>query len=171
MAKKPEISIEQMNEEARTRLASALEGHGAHLSFEDAVRDFPERLMNEKPPHVPYSFWHQLEHIHRAQEDMLSYIQDSHYVSPEWPKDYWPAQDATTDRGGWEDTIKRYYEVRTKFLRLVNDPATNLLAPVAHMENRSILRSTLVIIDHTAYHLGEFVMGRQILGAWKSELA
>ena len=76
MAKESEISAEQMNDEARKRLVSALEGRGAHLSFDDAVRDFPERLMNEKPPHVPYTFWHQLEHILRTQEDMIAYIQD-----------------------------------------------------------------------------------------------
>lgn len=171
MAKESEISAEQMNDEARKRLVSALEGKGAHLSFDGAVRDFPERLMNEKPPHVPYTFWHQLEHILRTQEDMIAYIRDPNYVSPEWPKAYWPPQDEKTDRAGWEKTIRQFHESRDRFVGLVSDPATNLLAPVKHMENRSVLRSTLIIIDHTAYHLGEFVMGRQILGEWKSELA
>ena len=170
MEKEPKISVEQMNEEARKRLVTGLEGHGAHLSFDDAVQDFPERLMNEKPSHVPYTFWHQLEHILRTQEDMINYIQNQEYVSPEWPGAYWPGQDEKTDRAGWEKTIQKYHESCGRFIRLVKDPKTNLLAPVKHMKNQSILRSALIIIDHTAYHLGEFVMGRQILGAWKSEL-
>jgi hypothetical protein len=55
------MSVEAMNREARMRLVAALEGKAAHLTFEEAVRDFPESLMNTKPAHVPYTFWHQLE--------------------------------------------------------------------------------------------------------------
>jgi hypothetical protein len=150
MAERAGTTIEEMNEEARVRLVSGLEGKGAHLSFEDAVRGFPEGLMNTKPPHVPYTFWHQLEHIRITQADMIGYILDPDHVSPEWPAGYWPPQDEQTEGKGWQKTIRSY---------------------TADRGNRSILRCTLIIIDHTAYHLGEFVMGRQILGAWESELA
>jgi hypothetical protein len=159
------------SDEARVRLVAALEGKGAHLAFEDAVGDFPQRLVNAKPPHVPYTFWHQLEHIRIAQWDMLMYIKDPKHVSPQWPREYWPAQDSTTDRAGWESTIAAYLSDRRSLIDLVNDPDTDLLAPVAHMENRSILRSVFIVVDHTSYHLGELVMGRQILGEWKSALA
>lgn len=170
MAEKPEISAGQMNEEARAQIVARLEGRGAHLSFDDAVKNFPERLMNEKPPHVPYTFWHQLEHLKRAMEDMLDYIQNPNYVAPEWPKDYWPPQDKETNKEGWEKTISEYREARGKFIRIIKSSKTNLLAPAEHMKNQSILRAALLVVDHTAYHLGEFVMGRQILGEWKSEL-
>lgn len=170
MAMNSDITIDGMNSEARVRLIDGLKTRGAHLPFEKAVGEFPEKLMNEKPPHVPYTFWHQLEHIRRTQKDIIRYIQDPGYVSPEWPREYWPGQNETTDRAGWNKTIEGYLADRQEFIDLVGDPKTNLLAPVKHMDNRSILRSTLIIIDHTSYHLGEFVMGRQILGAWKSEL-
>ena len=171
MARAPAITVEQMNEEARRRLLDGIEGKGAHLSFENAIAGFPDRLMNEKPPHVPYTFWHQLEHIRRAQEDMLSYIRNPEYVSPEWPRDFWPAPDETTDRQGWDRTVQGYLDHQRRYVDFLSDPALNLLAPVAHVQDRSVMRSTLIIIDHNAYHLGEFVMGRQILGAWKSNLA
>jgi hypothetical protein len=164
-------TVESMNEEARVRLVAALQGKGAHLTFEEAVNGFPHRLFNTKPPHVPYTFWHQLEHIRITQWDMLRYIVDPKHVSPDWPKGYWPAQDAVTDREGWEATIGAYLADRGSLIDVVKEPQTNLLAPVAHMENRSILRSAFIIVDHTAYHLGELVMGRQILGEWKSLLA
>jgi hypothetical protein len=38
------------------------------------------------------------------------------------------------------------------------------------MEGRSVLREALLVIDHTAYHVGEFVVARQVMGAWKSSL-
>jgi hypothetical protein len=171
MAGKPGKNGGESIREARLRLVGSLQGKGAHLTFEDAVRDFPKELMNTKPPHVPYSFWHQLEHIRITQWDMLRYIADPAHVSPEWPRQYWPPQDATAEREGWEQTVRQYLADRDELVRLVNDPAVDLFAPVAHMEGRSILRGVVIVIDHTAYHLGEFVMGRQILGAWKSELA
>lgn len=168
---KSQITAEMMNEEARVRLVDALKTRGAHLTYESAVDGFPEELINRKPPHVPYSFWHQLEHIRRTQADMINYIKDPGYVSPEWPREYWPPQEATTDRAGWDTTIREYLSDRNEFIELVSDPGINLLAPVEHMSNRSVLRAVLVIIDHTSYHLGEFVLGRQMLGAWESELA
>ncbi len=168
---KSAISAESMNIEARIRLVAALEGKGAHLSFDDAVRDFPEGLRNAKPPHVPYTFWHQLEHIRITQWDMLRYIEDPGHVSPDWPKGYWPDQAATTDGAGWDTTIRQYLSDLASLIALVNDPKVNLLAPIKHIENRSILRCGFIIVDHTSYHLGELVMGRQILGAWKSALA
>lgn len=171
MAERTDITTDQMNNEARIRLTDSLETRGAHVSFIDAVADFPESLMNEKPAHVPYSFWHQLEHIRRAQKDMMEYIRDPNYKSPPWPSGYWPDQDARTDRAGWDETIEGYLSDRREFIALVNDPQVNLLAPVKHLENRSILRCTIIIIDHTSYHLGEFVIGRQMLGYWKSALA
>lgn len=170
MTNESTITTDQMNREARVRLISGLETKGAHLTFEDAVKDFPDNLINENPPHVPYSFWYQLEHIRMAQKDMIEYIKDPEHVSPDWPRGYWPEGNAKTDRGGWRGTIDRYLADRREFVDLISDPKTNLLAPVKHMSNRSIMRCALIIIDHNAYHLGEFVMGRQILDAWKSEL-
>jgi hypothetical protein len=163
-------SVEATNREARIRLVASLEGKGAHLSYEEAVHGFPERLMNEKPPHVPYSFWHQLEHIRITQWDMLRYIKDPGHESPPWPEGYWPDQQALTDASGWKRSIDGYLADRQELVELLNDPHADLLAPVPHMENRSILRSVLIVVDHTSYHLGEFIMGRQILGAWKSAL-
>ncbi|HUX12917.1 MAG TPA: DinB family protein [Spirochaetia bacterium] len=165
------FDLSAANAETRIRLVAALRGKGAHLSFDDAIHDFPADIMNEKPNNVPYSFWHQLEHIRITQWDILKYIADPNHRSPEWPAGYWPAQSARADGAAWQKTLKQYHADLNALVALVEDPAAELLAPVAHMENRSIMRSTMIIVDHTAYHLGEFVMARQILGYWKSELS
>ena len=159
------------NDEAKRRLIPALEGKGAHLTFEDAIEDFPVKLMNTKPNNVPYTFWHQLEHMRIAQWDILRYIQDPEHKSPSWPGGYWPKQGSKTDAAGWQNTIAQFFADRRELIRLIQDPECNVLEPVEHMSDRSILRQALLVVDHNAYHLGEFVMGRQILGAWKSELA
>ena len=164
------FTLHAANQEARERLLPALEGKGAHLSFEDAIAGFPADLRNVKPPHVPYTFWHQLEHIRIGQWDILRYIVDPSHESPPWPHGYWPAPDSEADDAAWEGTISGFQADRDGLISLARDPERTVLEPVAHMDGRSIMRELLLVIDHTAYHLGEFVMERQILGAWKSEL-
>jgi hypothetical protein len=164
------FDLEAANREAKQRLVPALGGHGAHLSLDDAVRDFPARLYNEQPPHVPYSFWHQLEHIRIAGWDLWRYVVDPDHVSPSWPDNYWPAPNEKADADRWQQSIDRIKADRRAFVELIQAPQTNVLEPIEHMDGRSIMRAALLVIDHTAYHLGEFVMGRQILGAWESSL-
>ena len=161
---------EAANREAKARLVSGLRGRGAHLSFETAVADLPERLINAKPDNVPYTFWHQVEHIRICQRDMIEYIRDPGYESPPWPLGYWPGQEEQTDATGWRSSIEQTLADQEEFIRLIEDESLDVLAPVAHNEGRSVMGSALIIIDHNAYHLGELVMGRQILGAWHSEL-
>ena len=159
-----------MSGEVKQRIVQGLRGKGAHLAFADAVDAFPDSLMNTAPEHVPYTFWHQLEHIRICQWDILRYVVDPGHVSPDWPGGYWPGTSASADRAAWDRTITEYLSDLEEFVRLIEDEATDVLAPVPHNDGRSILGSALIVVDHTAYHLGEFVMGRQMLGAWTSAL-
>jgi DinB superfamily len=156
--------------EVKRRIVSGLRGEGAHLQVSNAVAGFPASLMNTAPEYVPYTFWHQLEHIRICQWDILRYIVDPGHVSPKWPDAYWPEASATADQAAWIKTIEQYHADTTAFVEMVERGDTDVLAPVSHNAGRSILGSALIVIDHTAYHLGEFLMGRQMLGAWKSEL-
>lgn len=166
-----EIDLSAAVAEVRARLIPALRGHGAHMSFDDAIADFPAELRNRKPPNTPYSFWHQLEHIRIAQWDLLRYATDPDHSSPAWPSDYWPGSEEKADERAWCATIAGYREDLEGLVALVSDKTVNLLAPVEHMDGRSIMRACLLVVDHTAYHIGEFVMAEQILGHFRSALA
>lgn len=163
-------ATQNANREAKALLVAGLRGKGAHLSLDDALGEFPTALMNEKPPNVSYTFWHQLEHIRIAQRDLWKYAFDPAHDSPPWPRGYWPDPDARTDAARWKSTIDAIVADREAFVADLNDEACDLFTPVEHMGGRTVMRAALLAIDHTAYHLGEFVMGRQILGAWKSAL-
>ena len=164
------IDLEQANRLAKQQLVVALQGKGAHLTFEEAVKDFPPALYNGHSEEVPYTLWHQIEHIRIAQWDILNYVVDPTHESPSWPKGYWPDQSAVADEKVWESSIERYYADRADLIALVQREDVNVLEPVIHNAGRSMLGSMIIITDHTSYHLGEFVMVRQMLGAWKSEL-
>jgi hypothetical protein len=49
---------------------------------------------------------------------------------------------------------------------LVANESTDLFAPIPHGEGKTILREVLLVADHNAYHLGELVLLRRLLGAW-----
>ncbi len=50
---------------------------------------------------------------------------------------------------------------------LVANPATDLFARIPHGDGQTILREALLVADHNAYHLGQLVIVRRLLGAWK----
>jgi hypothetical protein len=50
---------------------------------------------------------------------------------------------------------------------LVADPSTDLFAKIPHGEGQTVLREALLVADHNAYHLGQLVLTRRLLGAWK----
>jgi len=43
----------------------------------------------------------------------------------------------------------------------------DLLARIPHGDGQTVLREALLVADHNAYHLGELVLVRRLLGAWK----
>lgn len=136
------------------------------MPFDQVVADFPSEHYNSKPPNVTYSFWHLLEHIRIAQEDILEFIKDPDYISPKWPEGYWPAQDARTDQNGWEASLQQIHADIETFKNIVADPETDLYAPLPHAADYNILREVLVVTDHNAYHIGEFGILRQVMQLW-----
>jgi hypothetical protein len=74
----------------RQQILQLLAGRNAHYTFDDAVADFPLEAINDRPPNVPYTPWHIVEHLRIAQWDILEFMRDPAHVSPEWPKGYWP---------------------------------------------------------------------------------
>src|SRR6266545_3917305 len=82
----------------RRQLAELLDGVGAHMPFDEAVADFPDDALNQRPPNVDYTPWHLLEHLRLTQADILDYVTNEAYVEPSWPVDYWPSPDALATR-------------------------------------------------------------------------
>jgi hypothetical protein len=41
-----------------------------------------------------------------------------------------------------------------------------LFVKIAHGTGQTILRQALLLADHNAYHLGQFVLVRRLLGTW-----
>lgn len=153
----------------REQLLALLRGGNAHLSFDQAVADFPMDQINTEPPNVPYTPWHLLEHLRLAQWDILEFIRNPDHISPSWPEGYWPTRDERADEIRWQKTIG-YFQTDLKALQdLVADQQTDLYAELPHAPGYNILREILVVADHNAYHIGEFAILRQVMSTWPAD--
>jgi uncharacterized damage-inducible protein DinB len=154
----------------RKQLQALLDGGQAHATFEEAVKDFPEKLRGVAPQGLPYSGWQILEHIRLAQRDILEFSgnTDGSYKERTWPEEYWPKSAEPPSEDAWEQSIEQIREDRKAFERLLQaaDDA-ELVAPFAWGDGQSLLREALLVADHDAYHVGELVVLRRLLGAWK----
>jgi len=151
----------------REHLLYLLRGGGAHVSFEQAFAGLPAKLRGARPRGLPFTAWRLLEHMRIAQSDILEFSRDSKHVSPEFPEDYWPAGDAPSNASAWEHSINSFRADRKAMEKLVADPKTDLSARIPHGTGQTILREALLVADHNAYHLGQVVVLRRLLGAWK----
>ena len=147
----------------RSELDRLLAGKGAHADFDAAVADLPEKLRTVKPEGAPHSAWELLEHLRLAQWDMLEFCRNPNHVSPEWPAGYWPD---TSSPPHWVRSVKAFQEDLEEMRELVADPKSDLFAPLAHGDGQTLLREALQMADHNAYHIGELVFLRRLLGAW-----
>jgi hypothetical protein len=151
----------------RDHVLALLNGHQASMTFDDAVADFPEAGINVRPPNVPYTFWHLVEHLRITQWDILEYARDPAHVSPQWPEGYWPAPDAQADVSMWNDSIQRFQADLEAVKALVTDSSVDLLVPIPHgYGGHTVLREALLVADHNAYHVGELAILRQVAGVW-----
>ncbi|MBA3868975.1 MAG: DinB family protein [Anaerolineae bacterium] len=152
----------------RSQLVNMLSKQQAHMSIDDAVKNFPAKDFNTRPPNVEYTFWHLLEHLRITQLDILDYCRNPNYKELEWPNDYWPAKDATTDAAGWNKTLSQFHADLDELVAIVEDPSTNLYSPIAHGSGgHTIFRELLIVADHNAYHIGEFGILRQVVNNWQ----
>jgi hypothetical protein len=153
----------------REHLLYVLRGGGAHLDFEKAVADLPPELRGARPAGQPHTPWRLLEHLRIAQWDILRFCIDPSHVSPSFPEGYWPQGDAPPDPGAWDRAVEAFRADLRAVQELVASSATDLFTPLRHGQGQTILREALLVGDHNAYHLGQLVLVRRLLGAWPEQ--
>jgi uncharacterized damage-inducible protein DinB len=150
----------------REHVVELLRGEHAHASFAASIRDVPPRLRGAKPEGVEHSLWQLLEHLRLGQWDILEFSRDPSHESPEWPAGYWPAGAEPPDEAAWDGAVAAFNRDLEAIERLVADPASDLLAPFPHGKGQTLLREALLAADHNAYHVGQIVALRRLLGDW-----
>jgi hypothetical protein len=141
------------------------EGH-AHATFEQAVKNLPVELRGKVPKGGEHSAWQLLEHLRLAQWDILDFSRNAKYQALKWPDDYWPKEKAPADEKAWDKSVRAFRRDRKELCALIENPKTDLFAKIPHGDGQTILREALLAADHNAYHVGQLVLVRKMLGAW-----
>jgi uncharacterized damage-inducible protein DinB len=148
----------------RAHVLRVLEWQDAHVGFEAVVEGLPPELRGTQAKGLPYSAWQLLEHMRITQHDILDFCRNAAYVEMKWPNDYWPKSAAPSDGISWEESVAAFQRDREALKQLVADPKVDLFAKIPH--GQTYLREALLAADHNAYHLGQLVVVRRLLGIW-----
>jgi hypothetical protein len=161
----------------RQHLIRLLREPQAHLTFTQAVADFPIDQAGIRPEGCPHSAWELVEHIRIAQEDILHFSgalettprlggsreNPEGYVPRKWPDDYWPASPAPAGKSEWQEAVAAVERDTAAFVRLLEDSERDLFTPFPWGEGQTLLREAMLIADHTSYHTGQIVLVRRLL--------
>ncbi len=150
------------------QLLALLRGGQAHATFEEAVKDFPTEYRGTVPQGLPYSAWQLLEHLRITQRDILDFSAPptGGYQPIEWPAGYWPKSAEPPSAHAWDASVAEVRKDRETFEKLLSKPDADLYKPFRWGEGQNLLREALLIADHTAYHVGELILLRRLLGIW-----
>lgn len=150
----------------RQLIARLLDWEDAHTGFDAAVANLPIPLRGTAPDGLPYSAWQLIEHLRLAQRDILDFCINQEYKEMRWPDDYWPSSPVPPSSASWDGSISQFKEDRAALQRLALDPALDLTARIPHGQEQTYARELVLAADHSAYHVGQLVALRRLLGCW-----
>jgi uncharacterized damage-inducible protein DinB len=154
-----------MPEAWRSIVAAALDAREAHVPFDRAVAGLAPAFRGRRPEGLPHSAWELVEHVRLAQADLIAYLEDPAYAAPAWPDDYWPPSSEPPTGAAWDEAVAAVQAGRERLqarLHELPDPT----AAIPWGGSHTYLRTILVALDHEAYHVGQIVLVRRLLGAW-----
>ena len=150
----------------RRHVLELLAGGHAHADLKTALAGLPPRLRGKKPKGAEHTAWQLLEHIRIGQWDILEFSRNPKHVSPKWPGGYWPKTEGPPSAAAWNSSILKVRADQKAMEKLVASKKTDLFAPIPHGTGQTVLREALLAADHNAYHIGQLVLLRRLLGVW-----
>src|SRR5919202_1707015 len=138
------MSTDDKDRALREHLLYLLRGGGAHIQFDEALKDFPAGLINRKADGVPYTPWQLLEHMRIAQWDIVEFSRSAAHVSPEWPEGYWPDKSKEASEEDWRRSVEQFREDLRAMEALLEDADSDLYARIPHGDGQTLLREALL---------------------------
>ena len=150
----------------RSLLLEQLEGRNAHVGFNQAVQGLTFKQSGIRVEGIPHTIWELIEHIRIGQEDILEFCKNPDYNALDWPDDYWPERSKPESQEEFEKSVQAVQDGMAEMRELIRDPQTNLQHPFPHGDGQTLFREAMLIVDHNAYHIGQIVLIRRLLGSW-----
>lgn len=151
----------------RERLVTLMKGGEAFIPVNEVLVSTPFEVVGQKPGDIPFSIWQLTEHMRIALYDILEFSKDPYFESPQWPDEYWPATEQPDNANAWKKSIRIFQEHLEEMILLVREPWNDLYKPFLPGKDYNLLRQAQLVAEHNAYHTGQIVLIRKLLGAWK----
>lgn len=148
----------------REQLVYLLTGGGAHISFEDAIKNFPENKRGTRIPNLAHTAWQLIDHIRIVQWDIVEFIINPYHISPDFPSGYWPKESAPGNPDEWNKTLEEIRVDLNRMLELIQNVDNDLFVPIPHGTGQTLFREALLLADHNSYHIGQLVDLEKLLG-------
>ncbi|WP_245842660.1 DinB family protein [Pontibacter ummariensis] len=155
------------DQQLRDQLIKLMRSGQAFRTREELLQGISLQDAGRKIDKLPYTLWQLLEHLRFAQHDILEFSRNPNYQEPKWPDDYWPQDTAPTSPTDLDHTLQAIANDQEEMVKLVKDPSNDLFAPIPHGQGQTLLREALLVAEHNAYHLGQIVVLRRLLGEWE----
>jgi len=150
----------------REHIVRSLKGGQAFISYNEALVDVKPELRGVRPNEAIHSVYEELEHMRRAQKDLLDFALDPDWKPAEWPAGFWPDASHVPTEEEWKKTLNGFLKDQGRAVKFAKDENIDLLSLVPQTEN-TYLRELMIIIEHNAYHFGKILDIRKSLGDWK----
>lgn len=151
-------------QQLRKNLVELLEESQAHIIPDAGTLRVPRKYRSLRPEGLPHSAWELLEHMRRAQEDIIRYTMDASWESPPFPEGYWPENHQDIPDKVWKGSVDSFLADLGETVALAKNSDIDLTARIPHGQGRTYLRQVLLVADHNSYHLGQFVQVKKALG-------
>jgi uncharacterized damage-inducible protein DinB len=151
----------------RDQLRTLLDWSDAHVSFDRATSGIASELHGARIDGFPHTLWQLVEHIRIAQGDILEFCRNPAYRELDWPAEYWPPTEAPPSEAEWSESLAQIGRDRAMLQALAGNAELDLASTIPHGSGQTYLREIVLVADHTAYHVGQIVALRRLLGDWK----
>jgi DinB superfamily len=151
----------------RQHLAALLNSESAHANFDAAVANLSAALHGKQAAGAAHTPWQILEHMRITQRDVLDRIGNANHRALGFPDEYWPPSaaprknDSTND--SWDASIAAFRADQKALADVIGQ--ADLYGRTRPGADNVLLDDLLMIADHNAYHLGELILLRRLLGA------
>ncbi len=135
-----------------------------------AVKDMPARPSGHRTRRPAILRVAIARALRIAQRDILDFSRnhDGSYRELKWPDEYWPKKPEPPNADAWQKSVEQIRADRKASSVFWTRPTTKTSSlPFPWGNGQNLLREAFLIADHEAYHVGELVLLRRLLGAWK----
>lgn len=148
----------------RKHLAALLNSESAHINFDPAVANLPDDLQGKLPAGAAHTSWQVLEHMRITQRDVLDRIGNANHRALKFPDEYWPPAAAPRKNESWDASVAAFHADREALAEII--AKADLFGKTRPGADSILIDDLLMLVDHNAYHLGELILLRRLLGVW-----